>query len=65
MDKYNLVMSTPLQWSKFNPAFVLIPHSAGVPKIMSNSSNQTPILSNSAEILGMRKIGSPYSVTVE
>ena len=24
---------TPLQWSKFNPSFILIPHSAGVSKI--------------------------------
>ena len=32
---------------------------------MSNSSKQTLTLSNIAKIAGMRKIGSPYSVTVE
>ena len=33
--------------------------------IMSNSCRQTLTLSNTAKIVGMTKIGSPYSVTVE
>jgi len=33
--------------------------------IMCNTCNQTLTLSNIAKIAGMRKIGSPYSVTVE
>ena len=28
--------NTPLQWSKFNPTFILIPQSAGVLKITKN-----------------------------
>ena len=33
--------------------------------MMINSCKQTLTLSNIAKIAGMRKIGSPYSVTVE
>ena len=32
---------------------------------MSNSCNQISTLLNTAKIVGMRKTGSPYSVTVE
>jgi len=32
---------------------------------MSNSCKPTLTLSNTAKIAGMRKTGSPYSVTVE
>jgi len=43
-DKDNLVMDTPLLWSKFSRSFILILHSAEVLKISKNLIPVKPTL---------------------